>query len=141
MSGVKVGRAKNVNVRSGGGFAMPVSLSGGGVGILVIAVLAATHQRATAAVFHGIVWGLAMIGAAVLAYGVWWFRNRFAGPAPAPVCACQQHAVPQQEVRPGGVLPLDPAARTALPPVTNNFYGEQAAAAAIEAMRYARPQD
>lgn len=141
MSGVKIGKAKTVNIGGDrGGFSMPVSVGGGGVAILVIVVLAATHQHTTLAVFQGIVWALAIIGAALVAYGVWWARNRAMRPQQAPVCACQQHQVPQHAVHPAelpaaGARPALPA-----PQVTNYFYGDQAAQAAMEAMRRDRPE-
>ena len=130
VSKVKIGRVKNVNIGSGGGGAR-ISIGAGGVAILVIVVLAATHQHTTLAVFQGVVWALAFVGAGVVAYGVWWFRQRTAV-QPPPVCACQQHPVPagHQAVEvPAAAHP--PAIQ---PAVTNYFFGDATAAEAIQAL-------
>jgi hypothetical protein len=135
MSKVSVGRAKTVNVRQPR--AVGVSVSAGGVGLLVVVILAVTHQRTTEAVFQAVVWGLALVGGGTVAYGVWWFRQRTA-PVPGPVvCSCQQHRVPghaELPAPPPVILPPPGPAQLPGRPVYN-FYGDQAAAAAMEAMR------
>jgi hypothetical protein len=135
MSKTVVGKARTV--KTGGGFAASLSIPAGGVAVIVVAVIAMTHQHTVGEVFHGVVYGLAMVGGGLVLFGVWWVRRRLqAPPVPAaPVCACHAHQVPAGH----DPVPVPPAARPPAisggePRVTNYFFGDATAAEAIAAL-------